>query len=130
MNKELKSATTLNTFQNLLKEFDRALRNLVIRTYRISVLKNIFLIRRDKILPCMETLINADDRVASELDKLGRLVDLSSSSSNEGASERNKFECQTPFLCNEFQSARLFLSHIGCISVEGLQVIFFVPLLR
>ncbi len=65
-----------------------------------------------------------DDRVAAELDKLGRLVDSSPiykySEIQEGMEAKS--ECQPPSLCNEFQTARLFLSHIGFLSVEGLQV--------
>lgn len=67
-----------------------------------------------------------DDRIAAELDKLGRLVDSSTAFQNlEGHEEiETKFECQPPSLCNEFQTARLFLSHIGFLSVESLQVNF------
>lgn len=66
-----------------------------------------------------------DDRIAAELDKLGRLVDASVTLQNSEIQEEveDKLECQSPPLCNEFQTARLFLSHIGFLSVEGLQVL-------
>lgn len=72
----------------------------------------------------MEASLVIDDRVAAELDKLGRLVDTSSVLKNSDTQEEteDKFECQPPLLCNEFQTARLFLSHIGFLAVESLQV--------
>ncbi|XP_032791568.2 ral GTPase-activating protein subunit beta isoform X2 [Daphnia magna] len=77
----------------------------------------------DKTLPSMETPLMIDDRIAAELDKLGRLVDGSVTLKNSEIQEEigAKRECQSPPLCNEFQTARLFLSHIGFLSVEGLQ---------
>ena len=65
-----------------------------------------------------------DDRVAAELDKLGRLVDSSPTFKYTEIPEGMEFkmECQPPSLCNEFQTARLFLSHIGFLSLECLQV--------
>lgn len=73
----------------------------------------------------MEASLVIDDRVAAELDKLGRLVDSSSALKNSDMQDEteDKLECQPPSLCNEFQTARLFLSHIGFLAVESLQVI-------
>nr|CAH0103904.1 unnamed protein product [Daphnia galeata] len=77
----------------------------------------------DKTLPSLETPLKIDDRIAAELDKLGRLVDSSSTFTNLEIQEEigDKLECQSPLLCNEFQTARLFLSHLGFLSVDGLQ---------
>jgi hypothetical protein len=73
----------------------------------------------------LETPLKIDDRIAAELDKLGRLVDSSSTFTNLEIQEEigDKLECQSPLLCNEFQTARLFLSHLGFLSVDGLQVL-------
>ncbi|XP_046461247.1 ral GTPase-activating protein subunit beta-like isoform X2 [Daphnia pulex] len=77
----------------------------------------------DKTLPSLETPLMIDDRIAAELDKLGRLVDSASTLTVSEIQEdiEIKSECQSPLLCNEFQTARLFLSHLGFLSVDGLQ---------
>lgn len=63
----------------------------------------------------------------SELDVLGKLVDACVSEklamdSNTAGIQMDNEECKPPPLCQEFQTARLFLSHLGFISLDNLQV--------
>lgn len=66
-----------------------------------------------------------DDCLAAELDRINRIVDsFPSYLLSDGDRESNeKLEYQLPVLREEFQTARLFLSHLGFLSLQNLQVI-------
>lgn len=65
----------------------------------------------------------------SDLEVLGKLVDSCVSEklatdNNMASMQTDTEECKPPPLCQEFQTARLFLSHLGFISLDNLQVRF------
>ena len=67
------------------------------------------------------------DETLSELELLGKLVDSCVSEklamdNNMAGVHMDNEECKAPPLCQEFQTARLFLSHLGFISLDNLQV--------
>ena len=86
----------------------------------------------DKSIPSLDSLVT-DVKMQSELDKLKRHIEhqtqfesnISRRSQLDAA--RRPFpnpatECKPPKLCQEFQTARLFLSHYGFLSLEALKV--------
>lgn len=80
----------------------------------------------DKSIPGLDSHPTLDDEAMSELDVLGKLVDACVSEklamdSNTAGIQMDNEECKPPPLCQEFQTARLFLSHLGFISLDNLQ---------
>lgn len=87
---------------------------------------------RDKSIPSLDSLIT-DGKMQSDLDKLKRQVEQQTQFENnigrrsQVEAARRPFpnpamECKPPKLCQEFQTARLFLSHYGFLSLEALKV--------
>ena len=78
----------------------------------------------DKSIPNVDSPLLVDDRVASELDKLGRLIDACNEMKIDPGEENTeeKSECQPPAPCHEFHTARLIFSHLGFLSSDNLQV--------
>lgn len=83
----------------------------------------------DKSIPALDSPLSVDDHAASELDKLGRLVDAASrlepsevAGFDDVGDAGDPVECQPPPLCHQFQTARLFLGHLGFLSLENLKV--------
>jgi hypothetical protein len=67
----------------------------------------------------------------SDLDKLKRQIEQQTQFENnigrrsqvEAARRKTPpMECKQPKVCQEFQTARLFLSHYGFLSLEALKV--------
>ncbi|XP_052767273.1 ral GTPase-activating protein subunit beta-like isoform X2 [Mya arenaria] len=85
----------------------------------------------DKSIPSLDTLVT-DVKTQSELDKLKRQIEHQTqfetniSRRSQLEASRRPFpnpatECKAPKLCQEFQTARLFLSHYGFLSLEALR---------
>ncbi|KAL5009165.1 hypothetical protein ScPMuIL_014746 [Solemya velum] len=88
------------------------------------------LTQSDKSIPTLESLVSEKDRPA--LEKLKSYIDLQvqyeERVSKNAKEEREKApfprpqtECKPPRICQEFQTARLFLSHYGFLSLEALK---------
>lgn len=88
----------------------------------------------DKSIPHLDnvTLDNEDGSSSNALDELNRLVEASLATKENnfsveiGKSSKTKVECCPPSFCTEFQTARLFLSHLGFLPFENLKVINFI----
>ncbi|KAL3873490.1 hypothetical protein ACJMK2_036600, partial [Sinanodonta woodiana] len=86
----------------------------------------------DKSIPTLESLITTDNKMRSDLDKMKRMIEQQMQFENQ-VSNRNRqetakkpfpnpeTECKPPRLIQEFQTARLFLSHYGFLSLEALK---------
>ncbi len=86
------------------------------------------LIFRDKSIPAVES-VAGDERSAQELDHLSRLMDQQSRLEEqvvarlaEDSSYHVEGECSAPEPCQEFQTARLILSHLGLLNMSSLRV--------
>ena len=83
---------------------------------------------RDKSIPAVES-VAGDERSSQELDHLSRLMEQQAhleeqvvARSQEDASYHPESECREPRPCEEFQTARLILSHLGLLSGGSLRV--------
>ncbi|XP_052058887.1 ral GTPase-activating protein subunit beta-like isoform X4 [Mytilus californianus] len=86
--------------------------------------------KADKSIPTLESLVKDNDR--TDLNKLKSFIDKAVQFENE-ISRRSKLnmkqspfpsqdiECKTPRITQEYQTARLFLSHYGFLSLEALK---------
>ncbi|XP_053405362.1 ral GTPase-activating protein subunit beta-like isoform X3 [Mercenaria mercenaria] len=85
----------------------------------------------DKSIPTLDSLVT-DVKMQSDLDKLKRQIEQQTQFENnigrrsQVEAARRPFpnpamECKPPKLCQEFQTARLFLSHYGFLSLEALR---------
>ncbi|XP_052272276.1 ral GTPase-activating protein subunit beta-like isoform X2 [Dreissena polymorpha] len=85
----------------------------------------------DKSIPSLDSLVT-DTKTQSELEKLRHLIEqqtqyeVNISRRNQVEDARRPFpnqatECKPPKMCQEFQTARLFLSHYGFLSLEALK---------
>ncbi|KAL4239114.1 hypothetical protein ACF0H5_003817 [Mactra antiquata] len=85
----------------------------------------------DKSIPTLESL-NTEIKSQTELEKLRRQIEQQTQFENnicrrsQVEAARRPFpnpvtECKPPTLCHEFQTARLFLSHYGFLSLEALK---------
>ena len=78
-------------------------------------------------------MVEIEDGSSIELDELNRLVEgsLTNNFSAEiGRSSKTKVECSPPLFCTEFQTARLFLSHLGFLPFESLKVINLILIIK
>ena len=71
-----------------------------------------------------------DERASQELEHLSRLMDQQAgledqivARSQEDMGYHFESECQAPEPCQEFQTARLILSHLGLLNMSSLRVI-------
>jgi hypothetical protein len=82
---------------------------------------------RDKSIPSMESLL-AEAGTAAEHAHLSRLVEqqatLEAAAGQQWCKEtESPFpECVPPPACHEYQTARLFLSHFGFLSLDAVNV--------
>ncbi len=83
---------------------------------------------RDKSIPAVES-VAGDERSAQELEHLSRLMDQQThleeqvvARTQEDSCYHPEVECREPEPCQEFQTARLILSHLGLLSVGALRV--------
>ncbi|XP_076100413.1 ral GTPase-activating protein subunit beta-like isoform X2 [Mytilus galloprovincialis] len=86
--------------------------------------------KADKSIPTLESLVKDNDR--TDLNKLKSFIDKAVQFENE-ISRKSKLnmkhspfpsqdiECKTPRITQEYQTARLFLSHYGFLSLEALK---------
>ncbi|GFO11933.1 ral GTPase-activating protein subunit beta, partial [Plakobranchus ocellatus] len=86
--------------------------------------------KADKSIPPLESVLTESQ--AADVDKMGQLIEQVSTFEKEislkAKTEREKTpfpdpatECRPPRVCNEYQTARLFLSHYGLLSLEALK---------
>ena len=83
-----------------------------------------FVLYRDKSIPDLDSLLLDDP--SGDLNQLSQLVEKQAedenkfnklhADSNGMNPEMAEMECTPPPLCQEFQTARLFLSHFGLLS--------------
>uniref|UniRef100_T1JGQ1 Rap-GAP domain-containing protein n=1 Tax=Strigamia maritima TaxID=126957 RepID=T1JGQ1_STRMM len=87
--------------------------------------------KAEKSIPSLDSLLN-DQQIASEHEKLSQLLDSQIAFEEKMKIQRKndiykteypnpETECRAPELCHEFQTARLFLSHFGFLSLESLR---------
>lgn len=82
---------------------------------------------RDKSIPSMESLLT-EAGAAAEHAHLSRLVEQQATLETAAGQRRCKEtggpfpECTPPPACHEFQTARLFLSHFGFLSLDAAGV--------
>ena len=77
----------------------------------------------DNLIPSLDAHSTADDETAFDLELLVKLVDSCVSEKLELEDlEMESEECKPPPMCQEFQTARLFLSHLGFILLDNLNV--------
>ncbi|KAB7494889.1 Ral GTPase-activating protein subunit beta [Armadillidium nasatum] len=86
--------------------------------------------KADKSIPSLEQVISSDEKMASEHEKMLQILDhqiaFEEIAKRQIESQKTKYpdievECLPPPLCQEFQTARLLLSHFGLLSLEALQ---------
>lgn len=80
----------------------------------------------DKSIPEMDSLLMED--TSGMVSELGRLLERQAIAERQEPSTPVRTdpetECSPPTLCQEFQTARLFLSHFGFLSrLDNVQVI-------
>ncbi|KAK3769083.1 hypothetical protein RRG08_032074 [Elysia crispata] len=86
--------------------------------------------KADKSIPPLESVLTESQ--AADVEKMGNLIEQVSAFEKEvslkAKSERENTpfpdpatECKPPRVCNEYQTARLFLSHYGLLSLEALK---------
>lgn len=98
--------------------------------YFPEIVETIVPTKLEMSIPTMESIVT--EKTAAELDVLRQLIDTQVAFENKVAeqySEKMKnqvhpnpvTECKPPKICHEFQTARLFLSHYGFLSLEALK---------
>ncbi|CAE1163317.1 Ral GTPase-activating protein subunit beta [Acanthosepion pharaonis] len=98
--------------------------------YFPEIVETIVPTKLEMSIPTMESIVT--EKTAAELDVLRQLIDTQVAFENKVAeqySEKLKnqvhpnpiTECKPPKICHEFQTARLFLSHYGFLSLEALK---------
>ena len=98
--------------------------------YFPDTVEKIPLTKADKSIPTLESLVKDNDR--SDLNKLKAFIDKSIQFENEinrrsklnmkqSAFPHQDVECKTPRITQEYQTARLFLSHYGFLSLDALK---------
>ncbi|XP_025089592.1 ral GTPase-activating protein subunit beta-like isoform X4 [Pomacea canaliculata] len=86
--------------------------------------------KADLSIPSLESLSNEHER--EDLEKMKSFIDASAAFEKNIAEKARKArettsypdpmtECKPPKICNEYQTARLFLSHYGFLSLESLK---------
>ncbi|GFS13038.1 Ral GTPase-activating protein subunit beta [Elysia marginata] len=86
--------------------------------------------KADKSIPQLESVLTESQ--ATDVEKMGSLIEQVSAFEKEislkakAEKENTPFpdpatECKPPRVCNEYQTARLFLSHYGLLSLEALK---------
>ncbi|XP_067010015.2 ral GTPase-activating protein subunit beta [Anabrus simplex] len=82
----------------------------------------------DKSIPSLDSLISGDSNVEMNHHRLAQLIEQQASLEETAVKEHNacsafldpEQECSPPPPCQEFQTARLFLSHFGFLSLDSL----------
>ncbi|KAK7504798.1 hypothetical protein BaRGS_00003826 [Batillaria attramentaria] len=77
--------------------------------------------KADHSIPPLESLSNEKER--EELDKMKSFIETSIAFEQDRQTPypNPKTECKPPEICHEYQTARLFLSHYGFLSLESLK---------
>ncbi|XP_064603525.1 ral GTPase-activating protein subunit beta-like isoform X2 [Liolophura sinensis] len=98
--------------------------------YFPEVVDKVALTKADLSIPTMKSLVTEKDAV--ELDKLTGFIQAQERFENKIKDRvhqkmrithypNRQTECKPPSICHEFQTARLFLSHYGFLSLEALK---------
>ncbi|CAH1959120.1 unnamed protein product [Acanthoscelides obtectus] len=78
----------------------------------------------DQSIPSLETVLSDDEEVRNSIDTLSQLMGRQATVETNIAQAQQsstQSECVPPPVCHEFQTARLFLSHFGLLSLEESQ---------
>ncbi|CAG9819469.1 unnamed protein product [Phaedon cochleariae] len=76
--------------------------------------------RVDQSIPSLESVLSGEDEINREIEMVTQLMGKQShSGDNHGAQSSPSLpECTPPPVCHDFQTARLFLSHFGLLSLD------------
>lgn len=86
-----------------------------------TVLCRFGLIFSDQSIPSLETVLLNDENLSCEIDTLSQLIARQTVVESNLAQVHASItlqECTPPPVCHDFQTARLFLSHFGLLSLD------------
>lgn len=81
---------------------------------------------RDQSIPTLETVLANDEKLCNEIETLSQLISRQStveSTLAQAQAATTLQECTPPPACHDFQTARLFLSHFGLLSLDEVNII-------
>ncbi|XP_047737392.1 ral GTPase-activating protein subunit beta [Hyalella azteca] len=85
--------------------------------------------KADKSIPSLESVIHATEKSSDDHDKLLQILEHQIAFEEQlekkaaARESEGEEECSAPPVCQEFQTARLLLTHLGLLSVDSLQCV-------
>lgn len=79
----------------------------------------------DQSIPPLDTILLNDEKLSCEIDTLSQLIARQTTIESSLAQVQGSAllqECTPPPVCHDFQTARLFLSHFGLLSIDEVEL--------
>ncbi|CAH1106389.1 unnamed protein product [Psylliodes chrysocephalus] len=100
---------------------DTPVRPVVKQKYFPDSIDRVMQCKVDQSIPSLDSVLSGDETVNKEINKISQLVNKQAvieNNINNSHSQENLDEYSPPPVCHDFQTARLFLSHFGLLSLE------------